>query len=412
MTAHQRRPVAVRTVEESEIDEWVRCMSTGFLSHPAEGDGEYFLAQMVLDRSWGAFDGDQVVGTLRSFLSPLTVPGPASVASAALTNVTVAPTHRRRGILTEMITNDLRASAELDEPVGILIASEYPIYGRFGYGPAVDAASYTLDASAARFRRPGEGSVELVDLATLRQEAPAVYERVRAQQPGAIGRDDLWWDRRLQQVDVPGDPPAKGYQVLYRSTDDEVQGYLRYTAKQEWDLMRAKSTLSINELVAATPEAYLRLWRYCCEVDLITKVEAGDRPVDEALVWLLEDGRTLRQSGRYDFIWVRVLDVAAALAGRRYATEDRLVFEVVDALGITGGRFALDGGPTGAQCAPTDASADLTLPVDALGSIYLGGKSVLTLAETGRIDEHASGALVRADTMFRSSVTPWCSTWF
>jgi predicted acetyltransferase len=176
--------------------------------------------------------------------------------------------------------------------------------------------------------------------------------------------------------------------------------------------MRAKSTLSVTELVAATPEAYLRLWRYCCEVDLITTVEAGDRPVDEALVWLLHDGRTLRQSGRYDFIWVRVLDVAAALAGRRYASEDRLVFEVVDALGITGGRYALDGGPEGAQCAATDASADLTLPVDALGSIYLGGKSVLALAETGRIDEHTSGALLRADTMFRSSVTPWCSTWF
>jgi predicted acetyltransferase len=411
-TGGEGREVVVRTIEAAEIDAWVRCMSTGFLSHPADGDGDYWLGHMVLGRSWGAFDGDEVVGTLRSFPTPLTVPGPAPVTSAALTNVTVAPTHRRRGILTEMITNDLRASAALGEPVGILIASEYPIYGRFGYGPAVDAVTYTLDATAARFRRPAVGSVELVDLPTLRREGPGVYERVRAVQPGALGRDELWWDRRLQQVEVPGDPPPKGYQVLYRAPDGEVQGYLRYTAKQEWDLMRAKGTLTVTELVAASVDAYHRLWRYCCEVDLITTVQAGDRSVDEALVWLLHDARVLRQSGRFDFVWVRVLDVAAALSARRYATEESLVIEVVDSLGITGGRYVLDGSPAGAACTPSDASADLTLPVDALGSVYLGGMSVLTLAQTGRIDEHTNGAVARADTMFRSSTTPWCSTWF
>ena len=211
---------------------------------------------------------------------------------------------------------------------------------------------------------------------------------------------------------MPGRTPVKGYQAIYRAPDGEVDGYVRYTASSGWDHMRPKGTLSIIELVAATPDAYLRLWRYCCEVDLITRVEAGDRPVDEPLVWLLRDGRCLRQNGRFDFLWVRLLDVAAALSARLYATEGRLVIEVTDRLGIAAGRFALDGGPDGATCAPSDASADLTLPVDALGSIYLGGMSVLALADAGRIDEHRQGAVARADTMFRSAVTPWCSTWF
>jgi predicted acetyltransferase len=404
--------LSVRTIEASEVDGWIRCMSTGFLSHPADGEGEFRLGDMDLDRTWAAFDGTTAVGTLRSFASPLTVPGPADVTAAALTNVTVAPTHRRRGLLTEMISADLRASAQRGEPVGILIASEYPIYGQFGYGDAVDAATYTVDTRTARFLRPGTGTVELVDLVELRREAPPVYERVRRGQPGAIGRDDRWWDRTLHQVDVPGTTPVKGYQAIYRAPDGEVQGYLRYTASQEWDHMRPKGTVSIIELVAATPDAYHRLWRYCSEIDLTTRIQAGDRPVNEPLVWLLHDGRLLRQTGRFDFIWVRVLDVAAALSARQYATGGRLVIEVTDALGITAGRFALDGGPTGATCTPTDATAELTLPVDALGSLYLGGRSALALGHAGRIDEHSAGALARTDTMFRSSITPWCSTWF
>ena len=404
--------LTVRTITSAEIDGWVRSKATGFLSHPAEGEGEYHLGDVDLDRTWGAFEGTTCVGTLRSFATPLTLPGPTEVTSAALTNVTVAPTHRRRGLLTKMITSDLRASADRGEPVGILIASEYPIYGRFGYGAAVDAASYTVDLANVRFRQQSSGHVELVDLATLRREAPPVYERFRTTQPGSIGRSDRWWDRTLEQVDVPGATAVKGYQTIYMSREGEVQGYLRYTAAPEWDLMRPKGTLNIAELVTTSPDAYLGLWRYCCEVDLVTRVQAGDRCIHEPLAWFLEDGRAVRQSGRFDFIWVRVLDVAAALSARRYLTKGRLVIEVTDGQGIAGGRFALDGGPDGATCTSTNATADLTLPVDTLGSMYLGGMSLLALADAGRVDEHSSGAVMRADTMFRSPVTPWCTTWF
>jgi predicted acetyltransferase len=191
-----------------------------------------------------------------------------------------------------------------------------------------------------------------------------------------------------------------------------VQGYLRYSAAQDWDHMRPKGTISVAELVAATDDAYLRLWRYCCEVDLITRVQASDRPIDENLVWLLRDGRDLRQTGRFDFLWVRVLDVAASLSARRYSTEGRLVIEVTDPLGIAAGRFALDGGPAGATCTATGDTADLTVPVDSLGTVYLGAMSVAALGRAGRIDEHTVGALTRADAMFHSAITPWCSTWF
>lgn len=402
----------VRTIEASEIDSWARCMGVGFLYTVPDGYGEYFLGDADLERTWGAFDGERVVGTLRSFPTPFTTPGPTEVQVAALTNVTVAPTHRRQGLLSEMITSELRATVDRGEPVGILIASEYPIYGRFGYGAAIEAASYSVDLGTARFRGPGLGSVELVDLVTLRKEAPGLYERFRARQPGSIGRDGRWWDRALHQVEVPGAKKPEGYQALYRSPAGKVDGYVRYRATQSTDNMRSTGALTVDELVAATPAAYERLWRYCCEVDLVVTLRAGDRTIDEPLGWLLTDGRTLRQTGRYDFVWVRVLDVVGALSARRYAVDGHVVIEVTDTLGLAGGRFALDGGPAGATCTRTDETADLSMPVDALGSLYAGGVAAPVLRDTGRIDEHRAGAVDRAAVMFRTSTPPWCSTWF
>jgi predicted acetyltransferase len=402
----------VRTIEASEIQEWVRCMGVGFLYNAPDDYGEYFLGEVDLERTWGAFDGARVVGTLRSFATPFTAPGPTEVTVAALTNVTVAPTHRRRGLLTEMITAELRATADREEPIGILIASEYPIYGRFGYGAAIEAASYEVDLAPTRFRRPGEGCVELLDLATLYQEAPGLYDRFRTAQIGSIGRDTRWWDRALHQVEVPGAKAPEGFQALYRSPAGVPEGYVRYRAKQTSQSMRPTGELTVHELVAVTPTAYERLWRYCCDVDLVATVSAGDRSVDEPLGWLLEDGRTVRQTGRYDFVWVRILDVAIGLSSRRYAGEGRLVIEVDDPLGFASGRYALDGGPSGATCTRTDEAADLSMSVDALGSLYAGGVSPHTLHHVGRIDVQRAGALDRAAVMFRASTAPWCSTWF
>jgi predicted acetyltransferase len=411
---HSVRPmgIIVRTIDDADVTGWIQCMRTAFLSQPVEGEAEYRRTGMDLDRSWGVFDGEKVVGTLRSFATTLTVPGPAEIGAAALTNVTVAPTHRRRRLLSEMITSDLRDCAERGEAVGILIASEYPIYGRFGYGAAVEAGAYSVDASHTRFRRPGVGVVDLVDLGTLRREAPPVYEEFRAAQPGAISRRDRWWDESLGQVEVPGANPRAGYQAIYRSEEGRAEGYLRYRATEKWELMRPDGLVTIEELVAVTPEAYHRLWEYCCEIDLITSIEAGDRSVDEPLMWLLADGRVLRQTGRFDFVWVRMINVAAALSTRRYLTEGQLVIEVVDPLKLADGRYLLDGGPSGATCTKTAKAADLSLGVDALGSIYMGGASLRTLAAAGRVDEHRAGAIPTGDTMFRSAVAPWCTTWF
>lgn len=430
----------VRTVAAGEMDRWVEQMYRGFLNPLPPGAADRLAEEADPDRTWAAFDGDAVVATLRSFATPLTVPGPAEVTAAALTNVTVAATHRRRGLLRRMITADLAAAAERGEPVGILIASEYPIYGRFGYGAAVERATYEIDAGALRLAPPfaasaavpagagggttgatadppdeaGEdgGSITFVDPAALRAVAPAVYDRYRRAQPGAIGRDERWWDRVLHVADAPGAEPWHGYQVVRRDATGEPDGYLRYTARQKWEQMRPDSTITVVELVAPEPAAYRALWSYCCAVDLVTRVEAPDRSVAEALPWMLHDARAVLLTGRNDFVWVRVLDPVVALSARAYEATGSFVVEVVDPLGFAAGRYRLDAGPEGADCRRTDAAADLTMPVDALGAVYLGGTSLALLATAGRVDEHRAGAVAGAEGLFRTAQPPWCSTWF
>src|SRR3954465_8770127 len=185
---------AVRAITDDELPRWGDAMWRGFHHEAVEGWADFARPDFDLSRATAAFDGDRVVGTLRSFTSTLTVPGGAVIPSAALTNVTVAPTHRRQGLLRRMLEPDLAAAKERGEPVGMLIAAEFPIYGRFGYGSAADHVLYEVDARTVQFVNEGPGSVELVDGASLRRDAQALYEQFRRVQPGAISRSDRWWD--------------------------------------------------------------------------------------------------------------------------------------------------------------------------------------------------------------------------
>ena len=338
------------------------------------------------------------------------MPGGAIVPSAALTNVTVAPTHRRQGLLRRMLDPDLAAAKERGEPVGMLIAAEFPIYGRFGYGSAADHIEWEIDARTVQFVQPGSGAVELVDATAMRKEAPALYERYRRAQPGAIERDDRWWDTTLRITPAPGEEPFKGFYGIHRNDSGEAEGYIRYHTKGKWDGRRPNTTLEIDEMLAVTPGAYARLWRYCCEVDWVAKVDAGDRRTDEALLWLVADARHVTQRWRSDFLWVRMLDVPAASA-RTYLAPGRVVIEVVDRQGSPraasprwrprGRGLFSDRGVGRAHAGGGGAWRGV-----------LGGGSSAVAGQAGRVDMHDQPALATADAMFRGDVAPWCTTWF
>ncbi len=412
-------PATIRTITRDDVPGYLRTIRSTFLGPPqtpAEQQAwvEFWLnrRQPDLTRAWGAFDGDTCVGSLGTVPFELTVPGGRTVPADGVTAVTVAPTHRRQGLLTGLMGAGLRAAADRGDAVSILIAAEWRIYGRFGYGVATEDAVWEVDRARAAVGPP-EGVVEAVGIDQLRKLAPPAYDAARRARPGGIDRPENRWDVDFGLAYAEGDKPQwNGWAAVHRDPAGEVDGYLRWHAEDSWDGMLPTGTLHVDELVTASPAAYRDLWRFALGVDLLVSVRASERPVDEPLRWLLADGRAARQTQRWDRLWLRLLDVPAALTGRGYSSAGRVVLEVVDPGGYAAGRVALEAGPDGADCRPTTASAELTLPAAVLGAAYLGGTRLRALADAGLVDEHRAGAVDAADRLLAGEQVPFCPLHF
>lgn len=403
----------VRTIAPAELHPWSVAVRRGFLNASEVDDAEQRRAFMPLERTWGAFDGDQIVATLRSFPVELTLPGAVQVPASAVTQVTTTATHRRQGLAGRLVDTELAASRDRGEPISVLIAAEWPIYGRWGYGPATESQSLTVDTRRARVLRSTAATVELVDLHTFRAATAELYDRIRVRQVGEISRPDWLWDIDLGILRLPAKPEVlPAFHLLVRDRTGRVSGAARYRAETTWEALLPAATLTADVLLSADLDAAAALWTYLLTVDLVTEVKTSDRPVDELLPWLLSDPRRARASGRHDFLWCRLLDVAAVLSARRYRVPGTVVLEVTDPQGQAAGRYELSGGPDGAQCASSTRSADLTMPVATLGAAVLGGFSLRQLARAGWADEHHPGAVDCADLLFSTAAPPWCSTWF
>ncbi|WP_327296701.1 MULTISPECIES: GNAT family N-acetyltransferase [unclassified Streptomyces] len=428
--------VDVHTVSESEYRDWLRACHTGFLRPPVVSDEEARSRRPNIDlaRTQGAFDRGRCVGTFRSFAQEITVVGGASLPSDAVTNVTVTPTHRRRGLLSRMMAVDLAAAKERGEALATLIAAEYPIYGRFGFGPAAWATDWTVDVPRAgldpRWSRPecaplrsasardkdlcgGAGRIDLVDGADVRELGPELHARFRQSQPGATSRNERWWAVRTGLEQVPGHPWTEPFYAVYRSPRGEIDGLLVYTADDHWgDAKQPLNTADVTDLIAVSPAAERALWHFLCSVDWVTTVKAGHRGPDDLLPSLLPDPRAARITQQADFLWIRLLDVVRALEARTYEASGILVLEVRDHDGLSAGRYRLDASPDGAVCAPTSQAADVTLDVGELGALYLGDASAVRLAALGRISEETAGAVAVTEALFRTAVRPWCPDGF
>jgi predicted acetyltransferase len=408
--------VVVRTITEDEVPAYTAAATRGFHTLPRAGDAEFLRPQIDTGRAYGVFDGDAIVGTARSFATPLTVPGPCELTAAAVTQVTVHATHRRRGALTELMRQQLDEVAGRDEPVAVLIASEAPIYGRFGYGAASENLRLEVDTRQLRFTSPPRpGRVRFVDAVEFRSIGPKVYERFRIAQVGAIQRDDAWWDAMAGINPRAGaDPP--GFLAVVDEPDGSHTGFAHYTVSQNWEARQPASTMLLQDLVTVTDAAYDWLWRLVTSTDLIVHITAPDRPAREPLRALIEDRRHVLEAERNDFLWARLLDVPTALASRRYRVADRIVFEVLDAFRpSSGGRFALDAGPTGATCGESSEPPDLTVTQSDLGACFLGSVPLWPAVVAGRVSEHRPGAAAAFDRLFALSPAErpaWCNTWF
>lgn len=405
--------IDIRTVPADQLRPWIDAVNVAF-GEPVD-EAQWQLDQTLIEpeRVLGAYEADALVGGGAAFSFRMTVPGGARVRTAGVTAVGVMPTHRRRGILRRLMARQLEDVRRNGEPLAALVASEGGIYQRFGYGLSILQGAIEIDRDRAQFRTDSSpvGSIRLVDREEARRLMPVAYEPVCAATPGFIERDPAWWDERLADIESHRRGAGPQYRAIYER-DGEVRGYVRYRIKSEWGVVASNSTLIVTELIAMDPIAERELWRFCFGVDLIARVQYRWGPPSHPLMLMVAEPRRL-QLRVSDAIWLRIVDVPAALMARGYAADGELVLNVSDEfLPAAAGRWRLTirGGKPEVQ--PTTDTPDLALDTTDLAAAYLGTFSFSELARANRTEEHTPGARARADLMFATSVLPWCSTPF
>lgn len=391
----------IRPITPGEAKQFFTSNAIAFGHDPRPEDGiASTLAYADLSRSISVWDGDQVVGTAGTWTFEVTTPG-GFVPCGGLTWVGVLPSHRRRGVLTSMMRYQLDQVRDRGEAIAALWASEAIIYQRFGYGMAAEGVEMTIDhtRTALRTAPPFSGRTRYIERDEALARFPAIWDEARRVYPGMHNRTPGWWEHRVLRV--PPWPSPPGYSSLFTVVYEEEGkplGYTRYRVKEEWPQGVPASTLDVQALVANTDAAYSALWQHIFGVDLIEKIHADWRPVDEPLYAMLADPRRLLRRPS-DSLWVRIVDTPRALAARKYATSGELVIELRDEFcPWNAGRYALQGGPAGAQCFQTTKEPDLTMTVNELGALYLGGMRA-----------HASSASASLVFTMRSAVTPHSS---
>jgi predicted acetyltransferase len=377
--------------------------NVAFGSELRDDDFELQKRELPPDRVVGAFDDGSAVGLTASIAFEMTIPG-GVVPCAGITYVGVMPSHRRRGVLTELMRAQLDDLHRRGEPLAALWASESVIYGRFGYGLAAPAASMDAERAGFAFRDdPGPtGNVRLVTKEDARELFPPIFERARPHRQGMLSRSEARWDGRVNDPEHWRDGAGPKYYVLIE-LDGQGEAFAMYRIKEKWERGLPQSELVLVDAIATSTEATRELWRFIFGVDLIARVSLWNFDSATPLFLMVKDARRL-QLKLFDGIWLRLVDVGEALRQRSYEGDGSVALEVTDDFcPWNEGRYR-----AGQDAGPTEDAADLRLSAADLASAYLGAFSFGRLAAAGRVEELSDGALTRASALFRTELPPYC----
>ncbi|APY90069.1 GNAT family N-acetyltransferase [Streptomyces alfalfae] len=394
----------LRTIEAHEFDAWATMVTTTYGQDWRDGALRNAAHTFEPERTLAAYDGPDIVGGVSVYGRTLTVPG-ALVPVAGITLVAVLPTHRRRGILTSMMRRQLTdLHASQGEPIAALNAAEATIYGRYGYGVASHLAAVDADKRAMRLRPDtdlGSGSIRLLAPAAARPLFEKVYDQARRQTVGWVDRTEKYWNARLRDdVELFRDGATALRFAVHTEPDGAATGYALYRSRGD--------TVRLTELAALTTTSYAALWNFVINLDAHSRL-TYDAAVDEPLGHLLVDPRPT-QATVVDNLWVRLVDVDRALTARRYATALDVVLDVEDDVcPWNAGRYRLStDGVESVTCERVrGVRPDLRLSVAELGSVYLGGPTLASLAAAGRVEELRPGAVAAASVAFRGRREPF-----
>ena len=445
--------IEIRPPVEDELRAAMEAAEGAFGSELEDHDWERERKILPPSRALAAYDGDKAVGLAAAYAFDLSIPG-GELPCAGVTWVGVLPTHRRRGILRDFMRRQLADVQTWGEPIAALWASEASIYGRFGYGAAVpgivaksNPRRFTLehdppsnlsvrltDAEEAYrlfpsiYGRFGYGlaapgvvaksiarrfvlkdapasnvSVRLTDFDEAFLLFPAVYDRARAGRAGMLSRSETWW-KELRLAD-PKEWRRGASQKFYAvaEVDGNAEGYTTYRVKDEWEDGFAKGEVRVVELFGTSSAVELELWRFLHSIDLTVKVDVFSLDPASALFLNVRDPRALGLRVA-DALWLRLVDLDAALKARSYKAGESIVLEVSDEVcPWNAGRYRV-----GDDAGRTEDTADLALDVADLAAAYLGAFDFHRLVHSGRASERRDGAAEAATLLFRTDLPPYC----
>src|SRR5215468_2981840 len=419
MTQSASSPYPIRPIEENELDGFLGVDEHAFNTSPgSDGDRRVTLDRFEFDRTLAAFDGATPVGITMCYSFQLSVPGQEVLPAAGVTFVAVLPTHRRRGVLTSLMRRQLADVRDRGEPLAVLWASESVIYSRYGYGRASWYLTYTLRRGEGTLSRAvakgGDGlRLTLAEPEAALPELAKVYDTVLSTRPGFFARSDAWWRSVIHDPAEQrhGDSPLR---CLLAEDASGPRGYALYAGVDTWNDFLPENVVTVRELMAADPAASAILCADLLSRDLTSEFRLPRRPVDDPLLYQLADPRRTRPQLN-DNLWVRIVDLPRALAGRRYSCPVDVVLEVRDEiLPSNAGRWRLSttgeapGGGLAASCVPASSAADLAMDVTELGAAYLGGTRLGTLAGSGLVAELRPGAVRQLTAALAWDPAPWC----
>jgi len=406
MSSGDGTALPVRPLSADDLDDILDLDAAAFgADPPRDFVDEVFVPILELDRIVGARDPaaeNELVAAACIFSKRMTFPGGAAHPVAAVSWVGVRPGWRRRGLLRALMTNQLHGLHDAGaEPVAILTASEAALYGRFGYGQAIDRAPLTLLHGA--MLRPGVPTETVIEARAERARplARRIYERVAPTMPGHLSRSDAVWTVRTSDHAFMREDASLRRWALH------PDGYASYRIKEDWTAHGPDHRLLLDEICAATPVARASLWQFLMSMDLVRTVQYERTWVDDPLRNLLMDSRKM-QLRLADHVWLRIVDLDRAVTLRSYSAPVRVVAAVTDAFcPWNSGTWVLDLGASGGSATRSSEPAQLQLDIGDLGAAFLGGTPVGRLVEARSIqgDESAVRALGAALT---TPVAPWC----
>ena len=355
------------------------------------------------------------------FPMTLSIPGADAgvrqVSCAGLTWVGVHPDHRRQGVLTAMLRHHFEQVRDDGGHLSALHASEPAIYGRHGYGLASLERQVRLGRGTPLSAPHLEDAAAAISTRMTTASEPAVPARLRschlahADLGAVVGA--LGYYHRVC-LELPEHQRGKEpWRVLFAQRDGVDVGFAAFRRTEKWERARPAGEVEVWTVVGE-PAARLALLRRLVDLDLMATVKLGTVGADDPLLTWLGGPRSASDVGVYDGLWVRLVDLPAALQARSWSAPCDVVVEVADpAAPWNAGAWRIRADAAGgAVVERSSAEADLRLDVAALGAAYLGGGNLVALHRAGLVAERRSGAVRELWRAMRTDVAPAAAVGF